>query len=285
MCSTFGCWSVSINCFARSAGTSEICRPRSTTRCSPSTSTPSSWLLSRAKRSRPRERRRSSFCAVSFAGFKSRRGGGCSRNQLVNSGLLAYYSKGRGGKVDGLARTARGPAVPTYDTEERQQLMEILGSLTGLQEGQLGWRGKRGRHTECELYGAGEAAWFKASVRAAWWSFHWSGSQASSSLNFVCGKFINSCVRYSCGSIWCRRQVLVKLARIANVRPPRGLPTKREFFRFNTTRFISRSLAQCRLLDYAASGNRREGLRRTSGDHGGSGRHNQRLSKKASTGS
>src|SRR6266446_5539930 len=38
------------------------------------------------------------------------------------------------------------------------------------------------------------------------------------------------------------RQVLVKLARIANVRPPRGLPTKREFFRFNTTRFISRSL-------------------------------------------
>src|SRR5438874_12976824 len=30
--------------------------------------------------------------------------------------------------------------------------------------------------------------------------------------------------------------------RIANVRPPRGLPTKREFFRFNTTRFISRSL-------------------------------------------
>ena|SRR5205807_2712754 len=143
MCSTFGCWSVSINCFARSAGTSEICRPRSTTRCSPSTSTPSSWLLSRAKRSRPRERRRSSFCAVSFAGFKSRRGGGCSRNQLVNSGLLAYYSKGRGGKVDGLARTARGPAVPTYDTEERQQLMEILGSLTGLQEGQLGWRRKR----------------------------------------------------------------------------------------------------------------------------------------------
>src|SRR5580693_2833940 len=105
---------------------------------------------------------------------------------------------------------------------------------------------------ECELYGAGGAARFKASLRAAWWSFHWSGSQASSSLNFVCGKFINSCVRYSCGSSWCRRQVLVKLARIANVRPPRGLPTKREFFLFNTTRFISRSLALCRLLDYAA---------------------------------
>ncbi len=43
-------------------------------------------------------------------------------------------------------------------------------------------------------------------------------------------------MRYSCGSIWCRRQVLVKLARVANVRPPRGLPTKREFFLFNTTR-------------------------------------------------
>ncbi|PYT97096.1 MAG: hypothetical protein DMG38_21210 [Acidobacteria bacterium] len=58
-------------------------------------------------------------------------------NQLVNSGLLAYYSKGRRGKVDGLARSARGPAVATYDkmsTEERQQLMEVLGSLTGLQK-------------------------------------------------------------------------------------------------------------------------------------------------------
>ena len=96
---------------------------------------------------------------------------------------------------------------------------------------------------ECELYGAGGAARFKASLRAAWWSFHWSGSQASSSLNFVCGRFINSWVRYSCGSIWCRRQVLVRLDRIAAVRPPRGLPTNKEFFLFNTTRFISRSLA------------------------------------------
>ena len=60
---------------------------------------------------------------------------------------------------------------------------------------------------------------------------YWSGSQASSSLNFVCGRFINSWVRYSCGSIWCRRQVLVRLARIAAVRPPRGLPTNKEFFR------------------------------------------------------
>lgn len=63
---------------------------------------------------------------------------GCSMNQLVNSGLLAYYSKGRRGKVDGSGRVARGPSMATYDkmsTEERQQLMEILGSLTGLQEG------------------------------------------------------------------------------------------------------------------------------------------------------
>lgn len=62
---------------------------------------------------------------------------GCSMNQLVNSGLLAYYSR-RKGKVDGSARTVRGPSMATYDkmsTEERQRLMEILGSLTGLQEG------------------------------------------------------------------------------------------------------------------------------------------------------
>lgn len=62
----------------------------------------------------------------------------CSINQLVNSGLLAYYSKGRRGKVGASARTARGPSMAAYDkmtTEERQELMEILASLTGLQEG------------------------------------------------------------------------------------------------------------------------------------------------------
>ena len=42
-------------------------------------------------------------------------------------------------------------------------------------------------------------------------------------------------------SISCRRQVLVRLARIAAVLPPRGLPTKRLFLRLRTTRFISRS--------------------------------------------
>ena len=63
---------------------------------------------------------------------------GCSMNQLVNSGLLAYYSKGRRGKLEGSSRVTRGSSVATYDkmsTAERLQLMEILGGLTGLQEG------------------------------------------------------------------------------------------------------------------------------------------------------
>ena len=63
---------------------------------------------------------------------------GCSMNQLVNSGLLAYYSRGRKGQLEGSPRPARGPSTATYDkmsTEERQELMEILGSLTGLHEG------------------------------------------------------------------------------------------------------------------------------------------------------
>jgi hypothetical protein len=63
---------------------------------------------------------------------------GCSMNQLVNSGLLAYYSKDRKGKLDGSSRAARGKSMAAYDkmsAEERQQLMQVLGSLTGLQEG------------------------------------------------------------------------------------------------------------------------------------------------------
>ena len=43
------------------------------------------------------------------------------------------------------------------------------------------------------------------------------------------GKLINNCVRYSCGSTSWRRQVLVRLARMAAVLPPRGLPTNNEF--------------------------------------------------------
>ena len=63
---------------------------------------------------------------------------GCSMNQLVNSGLLAYYSAGRKGQLEGSARPAQGPSTATYDkmsTGERQQLMQVLGSLSGLQEG------------------------------------------------------------------------------------------------------------------------------------------------------
>src|ERR1700743_3455446 len=52
---------------------------------------------------------------------------------------------------------------------------------------------------------------------------------------------MSNCVRYSCGSISCLRQVEVRLARMAAVRPPRGLPTNKEFLRLSTTRFISRS--------------------------------------------
>jgi hypothetical protein len=63
---------------------------------------------------------------------------GCSINQLVNSGLMAYYSKQRSGKLGSPSRPTRQSAKATYDkmsAVERQQLMEILGSLTGLQAG------------------------------------------------------------------------------------------------------------------------------------------------------
>lgn len=63
---------------------------------------------------------------------------GCSMNQLVNSGLLAYYSTGRRGRLGGSSRTARGSLMVAYDkmsAAERQQLMQVLASLGGLQEG------------------------------------------------------------------------------------------------------------------------------------------------------
>jgi hypothetical protein len=63
---------------------------------------------------------------------------GCSINQLVNSGLMAYYSKRRTGKLGSPSRPTRRSAKATYDKmspEERQQLMEAIVSLTGLQEG------------------------------------------------------------------------------------------------------------------------------------------------------
>ena len=51
---------------------------------------------------------------------------------------MAYYSKKRPGKLGTLSRPTPQTAKAIYDkmsTEERQRLMEILGSLTGLQEG------------------------------------------------------------------------------------------------------------------------------------------------------
>lgn len=63
---------------------------------------------------------------------------GCSMNQLVNSGLLAYYSKGWKGKIGGSAKAARRSSMRGYDkmsAEERRQLMQVLGSLNGLQAG------------------------------------------------------------------------------------------------------------------------------------------------------
>jgi hypothetical protein len=63
---------------------------------------------------------------------------GCSINQLVNSGLMAFYSKQGRGKVGGESRASRGASMASYDkmsAAERQQLMEALASLTGLQEG------------------------------------------------------------------------------------------------------------------------------------------------------
>jgi hypothetical protein len=63
---------------------------------------------------------------------------GCSINQLVNSGLMAYYSKERRDKLGIPSRPTRRSAKATYDKmrpEERRQLVEAIASLTGLQEG------------------------------------------------------------------------------------------------------------------------------------------------------
>jgi len=63
---------------------------------------------------------------------------GCSINQLVNSGLMAFYSKGRTGKLGSPSRPTRRSPKATYDKmspAERQQLMEAIASLAGLQEG------------------------------------------------------------------------------------------------------------------------------------------------------
>ena len=63
---------------------------------------------------------------------------GCSINQLVNSGLAAYYSKEQAGKRGASSRPTRQAGSATYDKmrpDERQQLVEQLAGLSGLQEG------------------------------------------------------------------------------------------------------------------------------------------------------
>lgn len=65
----------------------------------------------------------------------------CSINQLVNSGLAAYYSKDQSEKRGASSRPTRPTASATYDQMdpgERQQLVEDLASLAGLQEGPKG---------------------------------------------------------------------------------------------------------------------------------------------------
>jgi hypothetical protein len=63
---------------------------------------------------------------------------GCSINQLVNSGLMAYYSKQPAGRLGARSTPTQLSVKTTYDkmsTGERQHLMEALGNLAGLQEG------------------------------------------------------------------------------------------------------------------------------------------------------
>ena len=71
---------------------------------------------------------------------------GCSMNQLVNSGLLAYYSKRA--KIDSASKAARGKFMAPFDkmsVAERQQMMEGLGSLTGLSMRPRAEKGKKKR--------------------------------------------------------------------------------------------------------------------------------------------
>jgi hypothetical protein len=63
---------------------------------------------------------------------------GCSINQLVNSGLTAYYSKENRGRLAIPSRPTRQLSKASYDKmspEERRQLTEAIASLAGLQGG------------------------------------------------------------------------------------------------------------------------------------------------------
>jgi hypothetical protein len=60
----------------------------------------------------------------------------CSINQLVNSGLMAYYSKQRLSKPRLPSRpTQKSASYDQMSTAERQRLVEALGNLAGRQEG------------------------------------------------------------------------------------------------------------------------------------------------------
>ena len=61
---------------------------------------------------------------------------GCSINQLVNSGLAAYYSK-QGSSKPGLPSrpTQQSASYDQMSTAERQRLVAALANLAGLQEG------------------------------------------------------------------------------------------------------------------------------------------------------
>jgi hypothetical protein len=59
----------------------------------------------------------------------------CSMNQLVNSALLAYYSKGGEGKLKKPAK-GRGSSMHSFDTmseAERRELHQMLSGLSSLQ--------------------------------------------------------------------------------------------------------------------------------------------------------
>src|SRR5712692_10427101 len=59
----------------------------------------------------------------------------CSMNQLVNSALLAYYSKGGEGKLKKSTK-GRGSSLRSYDTmsdSERRELHQMLSGLSALQ--------------------------------------------------------------------------------------------------------------------------------------------------------
>jgi hypothetical protein len=59
----------------------------------------------------------------------------CSMNQLVNSALLAYYSKGGEGKLKKSAK-GRGSSKRSYDTmsePERRELHQMLAGISAMQ--------------------------------------------------------------------------------------------------------------------------------------------------------